>query len=102
MSFVLFLRGLVGVLIVFAIASYAITQSWWTTLVNTVLCAILIQIGYFAAVLFMVWRSGARSNKPGGQTENASRSDRPAVTAMDGKPATEAAPLRSVRRSPLP
>lgn len=102
MSFVLFLRGLIGVLIVFAIASYAITQSLWTTLVNTVLCAILIQVGYFAAVLFMVWRSGARSNKPGKQAENASRSERPSAAAMDGKPATEPAPLRSVRRSPLP
>lgn len=102
MSFVLFLRGLIGVLIVFAIASYAITQSWWTTLVNTVLCAILIQIGYFAAVLFMVWRSGARSRKPESRAENASRGERPAGTAMDGKPATEAAPLRSAGRSPLP
>ena len=102
MSFVLFLRGLIGVLIVFAIASYAITQSLWTTLFNTVLCAILIQVGYFAAVLFMVWRSGARSSQPGKQAENASRSERPAAAAMDGKPATETAPLRSVRRSPLP
>lgn len=102
MSFVLFLRGLIGVLIVFAIASYAITQSLWTTLVNTVLCAILIQLGYFAAVLVMVWRSGARSNKPETQAESAPRSERPAAAAMDGKPATEAAPLRSVRRSPLP
>jgi exopolysaccharide production repressor protein len=102
MSFVLFLRGLIGVLIVFAIANYAITQSLATTFFNTVLCAILIQLGYFAAILFMVWRSGARSSEPGRQAENASRSERPAAAAKDGKPATETAPLPGVRRSPLP
>jgi exopolysaccharide production repressor protein len=56
MSFVLFFRGLVGVLVVFAITTYIVTQSFWTTFVQTVICAVLLQIGYFAAVLFMVWR----------------------------------------------
>lgn len=57
MSFVLFLRGLVGVLLVFAITTYVITQSLWTAFVQTLICAVLLQIGYFAAVLFLVWRS---------------------------------------------
>ena len=57
MSFLLFFRGLIGVLVVFAIVTYLVTHSLWTTIVQTVICGILIQIGYFAAVLFLVWRS---------------------------------------------
>jgi exopolysaccharide production repressor protein len=57
MSFLLFLRGLVGMLLVFAITTYVVTQSLWTTFIQTVICAVLAQIGYFAAVLLLVWRS---------------------------------------------
>jgi exopolysaccharide production repressor protein len=57
MSFLLFLRGLIGMLLVFAITIYVVTQSLWTTFIQTVICAVLAQIGYFAAVLFLVWRS---------------------------------------------
>jgi exopolysaccharide production repressor protein len=57
MSFLLFLRGLIGMLLVFAITTYVVTQSFWTTFIQTVVCAVLAQIGYFAAVLFLVWRS---------------------------------------------
>ena len=60
MSFTLFLRGLVVVLLVFAITTYLITGSMWSTFIQTVICAILVQVGYFAAVLFLVWRSGRR------------------------------------------
>jgi exopolysaccharide production repressor protein len=60
MSFLLFLRGLIGVLLVFAITTYVITQSLWTTLIQTVICAVLLQVGYFVAVLFLVWRSAGR------------------------------------------
>jgi exopolysaccharide production repressor protein len=57
MSFLLFLRGLILVLLVFGITTYVVTQSLWATFIQTVLCAVLLQIGYFAAVLFLVWRS---------------------------------------------
>lgn len=57
MSFVLFLRGFLGALVVFAVATYFVTHSLWTTLINTVICAIIIQVGYFVAVLAMIWRS---------------------------------------------
>jgi exopolysaccharide production repressor protein len=60
MSFVLFLRGFIGVLVVFAVATYAATQSLWTTFLHTLICAVVIQIGYFAAVLLLVWRSPGR------------------------------------------
>ncbi len=60
MSFVLFLRGFLGVLVVFAVVTYVVTQSPWTTLVNTVICAVIIQLGYFVAILVMVRRSPER------------------------------------------
>lgn len=93
MNFLLFLRGLIGVLVVFAIANYAITQSLWTTFINTVICGVLIQLGYFVAVLFLVWRSGA----PKKQAETISRERTPAA-AKEAKSAS----LPGVRRSPLP
>lgn len=89
MTFLLFLRGLIGVLVVFAVASYAITGSLVTTLINTALCAVLIQLGYFLAVLFLVWRAGSP--------------DRPAEPASGGETpaAKKPVPLPGVGRSPL-
>ncbi len=60
MSFALFLRGFIGVLVVFAVVTYVATQSLWTTLINTVICAVIVQVGYFVAVLAMIWRSPSR------------------------------------------
>ena len=57
MSFPLFLRGFVGLLLVFAATTYVITGSAWTTFIETLVVAVLVQIGYFAAVLFLVWRA---------------------------------------------
>jgi exopolysaccharide production repressor protein len=58
MSFPLFLRGFIGLLLVFAVVTYVITGSLWSTFIETVICGVLVQAGYFAAVLFLVWRSG--------------------------------------------
>ncbi|RWI30084.1 MAG: hypothetical protein E5X43_01830 [Mesorhizobium sp.] len=57
MSFLLFLRGLIIVLSAFAISIYLLTDSLWATFVQTLICGILIQIGYFVAVMLLVWRS---------------------------------------------
>ena len=57
MSFPLFLRGFVGLLLVFGATTYLITGSAWTTFIETVVAAVLVQVGYFAAVLFLVWRA---------------------------------------------
>jgi exopolysaccharide production repressor protein len=63
MSFLLFLRGLIGALVVFAIVTYLVTHSLWTTLIQTVICGVLIQLGYFVAVLYMVWRTPAAGRR---------------------------------------
>lgn len=94
MSFSLFLRGLVGVLLVFAVTTYLITGSIWTTFVQTVICAVLVQVGYFAAVMFLVWRSGAsQSSETGSQAEAAQG------LAKDEEPAGEVGRLPGVPRS---
>jgi len=95
MSFPLFLRGFVIALITFAIANYAITQSLWTTFINTVICGVLIQFGYFVAVLLLIWRSGT-SGKRG---DNASGGEM--ASSEDGKPKGETSPLPGVGRSHL-
>jgi len=65
MSFLLFFRGLVVVLISFAVVTFFITHSWWTTILDTIICGVLVQIGYFAAVLFLVWRLPGKKDAGG-------------------------------------
>ncbi|TIL76377.1 MAG: hypothetical protein E5Y61_13830 [Mesorhizobium sp.] len=62
MSFLLFLRGLIIVLVAFAISVYLLTASLWGTFVQTLICGILIQIGYFVAVMLLVWRSVSKES----------------------------------------
>jgi exopolysaccharide production repressor protein len=83
-----FLLGMLGVLVVFAAVTYGATQSVWSTFIQTLLCAVLIQIGYFGAVLFMVWRS-----KDSKQDE-AQRAPNP----TDESPAAKVPPLPGTQR----
>ncbi|MBR2689786.1 MAG: exopolysaccharide production repressor protein [Aquamicrobium sp.] len=98
MSFLLFLRGFIAVLVAFAVASYAITQSAWTTFIQTLICAVIIQVGYFIAILFMVWRSG----ETGKRGETLARGENAAASATDIQPKGETAQMPGVGRSPLP
>lgn len=52
--------SMIGVLLTFAVATYWITGSVYTTFLETVLCAIILQVGYFIGVLFLVGREHAR------------------------------------------
>ena len=83
MSFLLFLRGFLGALAAFAVVTYIVTQSLWTTLIDTVICAVIIQVGYFVAVLAMIWRSPERGKVPEPDRKEpastAVKKDRPAV-----------------------
>src|SRR4051794_31862912 len=62
MSFLLFLRGLLIVLLAFAISTYLLTGSLWSTFVQAVICGILIQIEYFVAVMLMVLHSVSKES----------------------------------------
>jgi exopolysaccharide production repressor protein len=67
MSFPKFLMGMLGVLIAFAVTTYMMTQSFWATLIETLICAVLIQVGYFGVILLLVKREkdgAAETQKP--------------------------------------
>jgi exopolysaccharide production repressor protein len=97
MSFSLFLRGFIGVLLVFAVTTYLITGSWWSTVVETVAVAVLVQVGYFAVVLFLVWRSG-----PARDSQTSTQSEAAQGLARDDKPAGEVSQLPGATRSHHP
>ncbi|MFS8046203.1 exopolysaccharide production repressor protein [Rhizobium sp. BR 314] len=48
--------SMLGTLAVFAIATYFLTNSLATTLIETAICAVLLQVGYFIGVLYLVWK----------------------------------------------
>ncbi|NLS16459.1 exopolysaccharide production repressor exox [Rhizobium sp. P40RR-XXII] len=48
--------SMLGTLIVFAVATYFLTDSLWTTFIETIICAVLLQTGYFLGVLYLVWK----------------------------------------------
>jgi exopolysaccharide production repressor protein len=72
MSLPVFLRGMLLLLAAFGIVSYATTGSAWVAFANSILCALLLQVGYFVAVLCMI-RSAERELR---------RSDRPQPTSQ--------------------
>jgi exopolysaccharide production repressor protein len=56
--------SMIAVLIVFAVATYVMTGSFLTALVETVICAVILQVGYFICILYLVRREklGAKSD----------------------------------------
>lgn len=97
MSFLLFLRGLICVLLVFAITTYLLTHSLWSTFIQTVICAVLLQAGYFAAVLFLVWRrEGSR------KADDAAAGETAAAAKTDDLTTVKTPQLPGVSRSRLP
>ncbi len=56
------MMSMVGVLIVFGLVTYALTGSLTTTLIQTAVSAVLLQVGYFLAVLYLVAKE-ARQRK---------------------------------------
>jgi exopolysaccharide production repressor protein len=64
MSFLPFFRGFLITLVAFGVSTYLMTGSLWSTLVQTAICGVLIQIGYFAAIVFLVQRSAGERSDP--------------------------------------
>lgn len=51
-----FFLSMLCALVAFAIVTYFVTGSIATTAIQTLICAVLIQVGYFLATLYLVWR----------------------------------------------
>ncbi|WP_163267686.1 exopolysaccharide production repressor protein [Chelativorans alearense] len=95
MSFPLFLRGMLIALTAFAITTYIVTQSAWTTFVSTLACAVIIQVGYFATILIMLlWPS-----RGGESGEKAPEGEKTAASIKSGKPAGSADQVSGATRS---
>lgn len=58
-----FVVSMFGALAAFAVATYFLTGSLASTAIQTLLCAVLIQVGYFLAVLFLVWKEARDRRK---------------------------------------
>ncbi|ESX40372.1 exopolysaccharide production repressor protein [Mesorhizobium sp. C416B] len=61
MPFRMFCRVLGLVLCSTALTVYFASHSFGTVVVTTLACSMLLQLAYFASVLFMIWRSGSVS-----------------------------------------
>ena len=48
--------GMFVALIVFAVVTYYVTGSLFVTILETIAAAILLQLGYFFCVVFLIWR----------------------------------------------
>ncbi len=85
-----------GALIAFAISTYLLTGSFYTTLVQTLICAVLVQVGYFCAVLFLVWK--AKRAERSAAVQNSASS--PAGNAIGDKDASVKPVTAPLGRSP--
>ncbi|MCT7377842.1 exopolysaccharide production repressor protein [Chelativorans salis] len=95
MSFPLFLRGMLIALTAFAITTYIVTQSAWTTFLSTLACAVIIQTGYFATILIMVlWPS--RGGESDGEVPEGEKT---AASMKHGKPVGSPDQVSGVTRS---
>lgn len=70
--------SMLGALIVFAVSIYLLTGSVGTTLWQTVVAAVLLQIGYFIGVLVLVARA-ARQKRQRMPADDTASSDRNAA-----------------------
>ncbi|MCA1407562.1 exopolysaccharide production repressor protein [Ensifer sp. IC3342] len=57
------LVSMIGALVAFAIATYLLNGSLVSTAIQTLICAVLLQVGYFIAILFMVWKEARDRRK---------------------------------------
>ncbi|MDK4719040.1 MULTISPECIES: exopolysaccharide production repressor protein [unclassified Rhizobium] len=74
--------SMLGTLIVFATATYFLTNSLWTTFVETIICAVLLQTGYFLGVLYLVWKE--RRSRPAFLAEDKGLTPGPEDTKVGG------------------
>jgi exopolysaccharide production repressor protein len=52
--------SMIGALLIFAVATYFIHGSFYTAFIQTLICAVILQTGYFIAILVLVAREKRR------------------------------------------
>ncbi len=77
-----FVLGMLAALLAFALATYALTGAFWTTVLQTLVCAVLIQAGYFAVVVYLAFHGETkREGQPSSARDGVSSDD------AEGEPA---------------
>jgi exopolysaccharide production repressor protein len=61
--------SMIGALAAFAVATYYLNGSLASTAIQTLICAVLIQVGYFIAFLFLVWKEGRERRRLSSQKQ---------------------------------
>ncbi|MVA27535.1 exopolysaccharide production repressor protein [Agrobacterium vitis] len=61
--------SMIGALLVFAVATYFLSGSLAGTLIKTVLAAIVLQVGYFCAVAYLVFQETKRRTQATGTSD---------------------------------
>ena len=61
--------SMIGALAAFAVATYYLNGSLASSAIQTLICAVLIQVGYFVAVLFLVWKEARERRRLSSQKQ---------------------------------
>jgi hypothetical protein len=68
--------SMTGVLIAFAVSAYFMTDSFYTAFIQTLICAVILQTGYFIGVLYLVHREKKFREKAASPDAASSKSSR--------------------------
>lgn len=68
--------SMIGALTVFAIVTYLLNGSLTSTLIQTLICAVLMQIGYFLAVVFLVWKKARERERQAAESARATTDEK--------------------------
>ena len=71
--------SMIGALAVFAIATYCLNGSLAKTLIDTAISAVLLQVGYFGGVLFLVWKENKTRSTQGTAVVSPARDDKDTI-----------------------
>ena len=78
--------SMIAVLIVFAVAAYFMTGSLGQALVHTIICAVLLQVGYFIGVLYLVRREKSALGAADNQKNTVSKTSQDGSIREDVRP----------------
>ncbi|HEV7310795.1 exopolysaccharide production repressor protein [Ensifer sp.] len=69
--------SMLGALAVFAVVTYFLNGSLTPTLIQTAICAVLMQVGYFIAIVVLVWKKAREAERQAADVSRASGDDAP-------------------------
>lgn len=77
--------SMIGALTVFAVVTYMLNGSLTSTLIQTLICAVLMQVGYFLAVVFLVWKKARERQRQAAESARATTDEKQAGKVSTGR-----------------